>query len=430
MTTGHRNCDFDALASMIALTLLYADTTAVIPRSVNPNVRRFLSMHKDLLPVAAPDEVEWASVAHLLVVDTNRWHRLDRGIVEQIGDGVAVSVWDHHPDIGDITAVEGIQETMGATITLLLREIQAQRKILTSIQATLFLAGLYEDTGNLTFNSTTAEDARAAAYLLDRKADLDIVRRLLRPAYGLRQKEALFALLAASERLEINGLKVGLGRIEVRGHLDNLALVVRMFLDIMNVDAAFGIFHHTARDRCMVIGRSTVEEINVGAIMKSVGGGGHPGAGSSLLKGVNPETVAEMLEALLRGNRRTSVRVSDLMSFPVISVESRTPMDQVALVLRRQGCTGLPVIDDDALCGVISRRDFKRIGKKAQFKAPVKAFMRTDVHTIAPGQSPGEAVALMVKHDIGRLPVVEKDAVIGIITRSDAMLYFYDLLPD
>jgi CBS domain-containing protein len=36
----------------------------------------------------------------------------------------------------------------------------------------------------------------------------------------------------------------------------------------------------------------------------------------------------------------------------------------------------------------------------------------------------------MVKHDIGRLPVVENNRIIGIITRSDAMLYFYDLLPD
>jgi len=37
---------------------------------------------------------------------------------------------------------------------------------------------------------------------------------------------------------------------------------------------------------------------------------------------------------------------------------------------------------------------------------------------------------LMVKHDIGRLPVVENNRIIGIITRSDVMRYPYDLLPD
>jgi CBS domain-containing protein len=36
----------------------------------------------------------------------------------------------------------------------------------------------------------------------------------------------------------------------------------------------------------------------------------------------------------------------------------------------------------------------------------------------------------MVQHDIGRLPVVADGHLIGIISRSDVMRYFYDLLPD
>ena len=46
------------------------------------------------------------------------------------------------------------------------------------------------------------------------------------------------------------------------------------------------------------------------------------------------------------------------------------------------------------------------------------------------GRSPMQAARMMVKHDIGRLPVLENDRIIGIVSRSDAMLYFYDLLPD
>jgi CBS domain-containing protein len=118
------------------------------------------------------------------------------------------------------------------------------------------------------------------------------------------------------------------------------------------------------------------------------------------------------------------------MSFPVVSVQSTTPMSEVARLLREKGCTGLPVIDDGKLRGVISRRDFKRVRKKRQLGAPVKAFMKDRVLTITPDKSPGQAVGLMIKHDIGRLPVVENDTVIGIVTRSDAMLYFYDLLPE
>jgi CBS domain-containing protein len=56
--------------------------------------------------------------------------------------------------------------------------------------------------------------------------------------------------------------------------------------------------------------------------------------------------------------------------------------------------------------------------------------MSREVVSIPPDRSPMEAARLMIKNDIGRLPVVENDKLIGIITRSDAMIYFYDLLPD
>jgi CBS domain-containing protein len=118
------------------------------------------------------------------------------------------------------------------------------------------------------------------------------------------------------------------------------------------------------------------------------------------------------------------------MSFPVITVTDDTPMKKVAGILRKKGCTGLPVVNDDKLVGMISRRDFRKIKRDSQLDAPVKAFMITKVLSIEAGKSPQQAARLMVKHDIGRLPVVENGRIIGIITRSDAMLYFYDLLPD
>jgi len=62
--------------------------------------------------------------------------------------------------------------------------------------------------------------------------------------------------------------------------------------------------------------------------------------------------------------------------------------------------------------------------------APVKAFMSRKNFTITPDRSPMEAARIMVKHDIGRLPVEDNGKIIGIITRSDSMRYFYDLLPE
>jgi len=430
VVTTHVNTDFDALASVIAAALIYPDSIPILPKNLNPNVKAFLSIHKDLLPVRAVTDINLEDVTRLIVVDVNTWERLDRMAGLKCKDGLEIDLWDHHTNKGNITANFKCREPAGATVTLLTRQLKKDGKVLTPIQATLLLAGIYEDTGNLTFPSTTAADLYAAGYLLERKADLTIINTFLRPAYGEKQKNILFKMLQSANRIKINGHLISINKMDVEGYVDSLAVVVRMYMEIVNVDVAFGVFSDSERDRCMVIGRSTVDGFDVGTIMRSMGGGGHPNAGAALLKSVNPAAVEAWINELIVGNQQASVQISDLMSFPVISVSEDTPMKKVAEILKEKGCTGVPVVNDNKPVGMISRRDFRRIKKETQLKSPVKAFMTNKILTIEPGKSPMQAARLMVKHDIGRLPVVENNRIIGIITRSDTMLYFYDLLPD
>jgi CBS domain-containing protein len=124
-----------------------------------------------------------------------------------------------------------------------------------------------------------------------------------------------------------------------------------------------------------------------------------------------------------------SVQISDLMSFPVFTISPGKTMKDVALLLREKGCTGIPVTDGENLVGVISRSDFQKVKKPSQIGSPVKAFMSTKVIQIEAESSVVQAARLMVKHDIGRLPVMQDGKLIGIITRSDTMRYYYDLPP-
>ena len=165
--------------------------------------------------------------------------------------------------------------------------------------------------------------------------------------------------------------------------------------------------------------------------MQAMVGGGHPGAGSALLKTTDPDVIKKMLEEIIKGNQQTSVILRDIMSYPVVKVNENTPVDEVALILRKTGCTGLPVVNDnDRITGIISRRDFRKIKKASQMQSPVKAFMSRNVISIDYDKNAIEAAKLMIKNDIGRIPVIQDDKIIGIVTRSDVMLYFYDLLPD
>jgi len=428
--TTHKNADFDALASTVAAGMIYPDAQIVLPRQVNPNVKSFLSIHKEVFEYPRVDQVDLADVEHLVVVDTNAWRRLDGMKALRRNQQLTIDLWDHHPGEGDLEPDWSCCETVGATITLMMRTLKKRRTLLTPIHATLFLIGLYEDTGSLSFPSSCAEDAYCAGYLLDRKADLTLAGHFLNPAYGPKQKAVLFEMLKSAERLKLNGYRIALAKLPLEGHVENLAMVVRMYMDIANVDGAFGFFESRQQNKCMVIGRSASDGLDVGGIMRGIGGGGHPAAGSAVLKGVNPDAVREMIVELITGNQQASVQVSDLMSFPVFTLDADTTMAEAARRLREYGCTGLPVVDDGRLAGILSRRDFKRVRKERQLQSPVKAFMSTAVRSIRPGESPLRAAHLMVKHDIGRLPVVDDDQLIGIVTRSDTMRYFYDLLPD
>lgn len=428
--TTHKGTDFDAFASVVAGTLLYPGAIPILPKTINPNVKAFLSIHKDLFEMHVVGDVNLKDVTRMIVVDTGKWSRLERFDELRQKDGYDVFMWDHHDNQCDLNPSWSCQENKGANITLMVREIKKRGILLTPMQATLFLIGLYEDTGSLTFPSSTAEDAYTAGYLLENKADLNILSTFLQPAYGEKQKNILFEMLKNAHRIRINNLAVSINTLKINEHVNNLSLVVHMYREVLNVDAAFGVFVQQDQDKCIVIGRSNVDAINIGYIVRSMGGGGHPGAGSAMLKNVNPKALKELLMELLKGNQQTSVLVSDLMSYPVYTVTSDTTMEEVAGILKEKGCTGLPVVDKDRLTGIISRRDFKKIKKNSQMKSPVKAFMSTKNITIEPDKSPMEAARLMVKHDIGRLPVVKDGRIIGIMSRSDAMIYFYDLLPD
>jgi nanoRNase/pAp phosphatase (c-di-AMP/oligoRNAs hydrolase) len=402
----------------------------VQPTRINANVQAFLSLHKDVFKVHLPADIDPEAVTRLIVVDTNQWKRLDRLNSLAKKKDLDVHIWDHHGVEADIKASKVVQEPVGACTTLFVEQFEAGSVELTPIQATLFLAGIYEDTGNLSFPSTTVRDARAVAFLLDSKADLNVLGNFLRPVYGVRQKEVLFEMLRKAERINIGGHKVSICEMDLKGHTQGLSLVVHMYRDILNVDAAFGIFNDPEKGRCVVIARSGVDALDVGRIMRIMGGGGHPAAASAMLKDVGTVGVKQWILELIRDNQRSSIHVGDLMSFPVKTIEASATMKEAAAVLKKEKVSGMPVLDEEELVGIISVRDVNKIKKASQWQAPVKSFMSTHILTAPPEMTVPKATRLLVKHDVGRLPIIKNGKLIGIFTRSDAMLYYYDQMPE
>ncbi|MFT5701366.1 MAG: tRNA nucleotidyltransferase (CCA-adding enzyme) [Desulforhopalus sp.] len=431
IATTHKNTDFDALASVIGATLLYPGCIGVVPKMTNKNVEQFLSTHKTAFDLVLPNEIDHEKVTKLIVVDTDQWHRLDRMDKLRKNKNLEIDLWDHHmTGKGDILPTWSLKEHIGATVTLLVREMKKRGTKLSPLESTVMLIGLYEDTGHLSFPSTTSEDAHAAAFLLENKADLNVANFFLNPPYEETQKEILFKMMKNTEKRIINNHTVGFNCVKLDKKVPNLAAVVSMYRKIVNVDALFVIF--TSDDTNTVIGRSGVESIHVGEALLTLGGGGHAGAGSATIKNAvsRPDQIKDEISNVLAAKKSETASIADIMSFPVVAVPPTTTMREIQSIMGREKIRGILVTENNEILGITVLWDLKRIKKQRQWDSPVKAFMTRDIITISPKTSPTTAARLMIEKDIGYLPVVQENKVIGIVTRTDILTYYYDLLPD
>ncbi|MEL7050279.1 MAG: CBS domain-containing protein [Cyanobacteria bacterium J06588_5] len=109
------------------------------------------------------------------------------------------------------------------------------------------------------------------------------------------------------------------------------------------------------------------------------------------------------------------------MSFPVRTVEVTASVEEASKILSRYGHTGLCVVEQSALVGIVTRRDLGVATRYGLGHAAISVCMSAPVKTVTPKTPLLHLQALMTTYDIGRLPVMSGSALVGIVTRSDVL---------
>lgn len=133
--------------------------------------------------------------------------------------------------------------------------------------------------------------------------------------------------------------------------------------------------------------------------------------------------LAEVFPILLSRHEPRGL-VSELMSTRVVTVEAEDPVGRLHALVQESGFSAFPVLKKRQLVGMVSRRDLLASGRargQADVRLAVEAIMATPAITSKPEASVSDAAALLCRHDISRLPVVEKGRVVGIIDRHDVL---------
>ncbi|MEZ4767779.1 MAG: CBS domain-containing protein [Caldilineales bacterium] len=425
----HEHTDFDALASMLAAHKLYPDAVPVLPRSLNRNLRDFLALYRSALPFRTQEDLPRRKVDHAIVVDTQSF-----ATVKGMRRSTPVQIIDHHPlqrELEDDWTFAG-GET-GATTTLLVEQL-AERKIqLTAVEATLMLLGIYEDTGSLIYLATTARDLRAAAWLLERGANLQVANRFLNHPLTPAQAK-LYAELTENSRIyTVAGHTVVIACAEAVDFHDEISTLAHNLRDVYDPAGLFLVVD--LGDRIQVVARSTVDGVDVSEVTRRLGGGGHPRAAAAMVRDGNREEVEGEIVRLLQETVRPSLTVGQIMTLGIpVTVPPSTTIAEMMGVIQRYGFEGYPVVDGDGsdengrraihvsqLRGLITRRQVDRAQHHGLATQTIDHFMRTDPVWVTPGQSLHDLQRLMIESNWGQIPVADPETgmILGIATRTD-----------
>ncbi|MDO4542296.1 MAG: CBS domain-containing protein [Bacillota bacterium] len=423
---GHPNLDFDALASMVAAKKLYPDATLVTVGKLDNNVQDFVNLHKEIVKIQ--NYKNKRDVDTLIMVDTRSKKRLQEYAAVLENEGIKVIIYDHHlPGSDEIDGAEIHYEALGANVTQLIEMIRELDIPLDPLEATVMALGIYEDTGSLAYDSTTYRDLEAAAWLLRQGANLSVVANYIDRAFSPEQQELLNDLMAGCRIKTIKDKKILFARAATDDFVGELALLTGKLRDFHIVDAVFSIVR--MGKRIYIVARSSDENINVREILKAYNGAGHDHAASATIKAgaedISLAAVQVNIEAALERDIPSPLTVGDIMTSPVKTISSDTTINQVGEYLVRYGHSGYPVVQEGKVIGIISRRDVEKAKYHGFGKVPVKGYMSHHVVTLSEDMPVKEAQALMLKENVGRLPVMRGEELVGIVSRTDMLQLLY-----
>ena len=114
------------------------------------------------------------------------------------------------------------------------------------------------------------------------------------------------------------------------------------------------------------------------------------------------------------------MNIRDVMTSNPRTVSPEDTIQNAARIMRDEDTGVVPVVDNGRAVGVVTDRDIVvRAVADGQLNRPVRDIVSGDIVTARPDMSTKEAAELMSEHQVRRLPVVENDRLVGIVSIGD-----------
>ncbi|MDH4227669.1 MAG: CBS domain-containing protein [Deltaproteobacteria bacterium] len=418
LVTTHTNADFDTLASMIAARRLYPGAILSFPGTLERGLKEAITALKLENAFTPAESVDDRKVTRLVLVDISRSSRIGR-FKELLGkEKVEVHVYDHHPKRdSDIKATKEVFKDYGSTTTILALMLKEKNIAISENEATAMMAGIYEDTGGLTFISVRPEDFEAAAWLLKSGADIKTASSIIKRELTPKEASALSELIKNSARYSYGSTGVILASVSSDSGDIDAALLAHRLMDIEKPGALIVLAETPGRVHAVI--RSSTPGFDASKAAKMLGGGGHPEAAFASIKDKTITEAREMATAAIEKCAAENTRARDIMSAPAITVEAGESIEKASALMTRYNVNALPVVEKGRLTGVITRQIADKSAHHGLKNAPVSEFMTIDAVFVNAGAHASEIRERSLGRDQRILPVIDNGKVAGVITRTD-----------
>ena len=420
--TSHTNADFDALASMVAAKKLYPGAKLVFPGSQEKSMRDFfLESAFYAMEVERLRNVDVNSITRLIIVDNRNPARLGKLAEALKHPGLSVHIYDHHPaSAGDIKGeLENVEE-IGATTTIMVELLRQKGVPVTPLEATIFALGIYEETGSLTFVSTTKRDAEAAAWLISQGAQLNIVSDFISRELTPEQVAVLNGLIEGATSYDINGVRVVISAMATQHFIPDLANLAHKMRDMESLNVLFLVVQ--MGDKTHIIARCRIPQVNAGRVLEEMGGGGHATAASAALRDMTYLQARERLIDVLKHHIKPGRLASEIMTSPVKTIPSGSSIAGAGEAMTRFSVNVLPVLSDDRYQGIITREVVQKALFHGLGRQQVDDFMITGGPVASLDMPMSQVERMMIEEQQRFIPVLDRSgAIVGAITRTDLL---------
>ena len=501
--TGHAPADFDAWGSMLAALKLWPTGYLVWPGTFDERLQAAVAKKQHPRLLWSLSELT-EPVTSLVVVDTAVASRLDhvKPVLQRLNKDctseesppLQVIVFDHHPKTSSDLyqqATFGVHRLYGAATTILVRIIQQHNETclgcategeptselsgtemeqlrtmsevlqrreaiaLTEEEATYLALAIYEDTGNFTLPSVTAQDLYATAYLRQlAEVNMDIIYHSVHHHHFEGESnlssdhvEVLEQLRRSAQAHRFGTVEVVIAQAAFDGGLRNFSAVVQYLLDEVyyaSVEASktsdatssssdssplrevvFGLGQ--CGGKVILVGRAKHKGvIDVGVVCRHFGGGGHACAAAATVKELTLAMVHDELYVHIVSSLKPAVLLRNIMTQPPVHIlSSKTVADASELLLQFR-LKKLPVLDSDtgACVGIVDGMAVEKARAHSLSHLLVEEIMDTEFQCLSADARFEDAVELVLRRHqrlIPVVPTVHEHKLIGVVSRADVI---------